>query len=186
MHYLTRFILCIALALWPGQVRASFYYAAASAGGGGDTSFITSVNTPAGTTAPFGELGMKITVGATPITVTELGIYGNTVKTAATMDLYIRSADGAGTDLGHGTATWGAGAQFYYVTLSSPVVLSASTSYYIMAGPLVFEAVYDISGTTTVTWTAAASLDDAAFGQPPTAEGAAAGKVYGPLDFKYH
>ena len=157
-------------------------YAFAAGGGGGDTAFITGV-TLGSKTSQTVQLGMKITIGASPITVTEVGIYGNNTKFSPTMDVYIRSSGGA--DLGHATVTWGAASQFYYATLSSPVVLSASTVYYVMTDALGFNDIYT-SATTTVTTTAAATTNDAAYGQPPTGEGSAAGKVYGPLDFKYH
>jgi len=153
-----------------------------SGGGGVDTEFITSVN--AGTKSAIdGFFGMKITVGGSAITVTEVGIYGNATHYHGTFDVYVRSL--TGTDLGHATVTWGTAAQFYYATLSSPITLNASTSYYIMTDDLNSDDVY-ISANTTVTPTAVATVDDAAFGQPPADEGTGSNHSYGPLSFKYH
>lgn len=147
-----------------------------------DVEFVT------GITATFfsnvdAEKGMKITVGASNITVTELGIYGNSSHYYSTVILYIR--DAAGTSLGNVTVTWGTAAQYYYTTLSSPVTLTASTTYYIMTEDMNFNDMYMSTGT-TVTTTSAATLDGGASGQPPAADGTGANHTYGPLNFKYH
>lgn len=147
-----------------------------------DTPFVTSASLGI-LSAIDGFYGMKITVAGSPITVTELGIYGNASHYSASITLYIRSS--TGTDLGNVSVTWGTGGQYYYGTLASPVVLSASTVYYIMTDDLNANDVY-ASATTTVTTTGVATVNDAAFGQPPSDETTGAGHAYGPLNFKYH
>lgn len=165
----------------------AYYYAAASVGGGGgggDITFITG-QTVGTDSSPVDERGMKITVGASPITVTELALWGNAGQYAATITLHVRAADG--TSLGSvavntpsGTGVAGA---YNWGTLSSPVVLSAGTSYFIMTAGLAFNT---IGSAAAVTSTAAATVDGSAYTQPPLDEGAGANRSYGPLNFKYH
>lgn len=153
-----------------------------SSGGSPATLEFITATTPGAIIAPSDERGMKITVGGSPITVTELGIYGNNSHYSSSMTLYIRSA--AGTDLGNcSVASWGAAAEWYWGVLGSPVVLSASTVYYIMTAGLASNDVYGTA--TTVTPTSAATVNDAAYGQPPQDEGVGSNRCTGPLNFKY-
>lgn len=145
------------------------------------TEFITAT-TPGTLVGPADQRGMKITVGGSSITVTELGIYGNASHYSTSITLYIRSS--GGTDLGNcSVGSWGTAAQWYWGTLGTPVVLSASTVYYIMTDSLAFNDVYGTG--TTVTPTSVATVDDAAYGQPPADEGVGSNRCSGPLNFKY-
>jgi len=152
---------------------------------GGDTTFITSQSV--GTdVSPLEEKGMKITVGVTPITVTELALWGNVGQYSTTILVYVRDSGGSSlgsvaVDTPSGSGVAGA---YNWGTLSSPVALSANTVYYIMTAALAFNTVG--SGGTSVTPTSAATVDDTAFGQPPADEGTLPNRCYGPLNFKYH
>lgn len=152
-----------------------------SSGGGGGTEFVTGITSLASLVSVSEESGMKITVGGSPVTVSELGIYGNSGTHRGTVVLHVRSS--GGTSLGTATVTWGTSAQWYWGTLGSPVVLSASTVYYIMTEDL---NVDDVHGPATiVTSTAVATINDSAYGQPPSDQGFGAGRSTGPVSFKY-
>jgi hypothetical protein len=82
-----------------------------------------------------GWLGMKITVGAGPITVTSLGrmfYTGNNSTHSLKVVLASNGADvpGGGTSLNMSGGTAG---QFKYALLSSPLTLAANTSYYVVS-----------------------------------------------------
>jgi hypothetical protein len=176
-------ILCV-LAIGPAGANPLILLSGSppAAGGGGDTTWATidTLNTTA--VDVTGERGMQITVGASPISITQLALWGHAGQYSTTITLYIKSSDG--TSLGSvavqtpaGTGTAGA---FNWGTLSSPVALSASTTYYIMTAPLAYNTVIRSSLTTT----AAATLNGRATDQPPTLE-ASENFCYGPLNFRY-
>lgn len=167
--------------LFFGTLTTSRASQPSSGGGGASTEFITA--TTLGTlSGPAGQRGMKITIGGSNITVTELGIYGNASHYSSSISLFIRSS--TGTDLGNcSVGSWGTDSQWYWGTLGTPVVLSASTVYYIMTDTLSFNDIYGPS--TTVTPTSVATVNDAAYDQPPQDEGAGSNRCYGPLNFKY-
>ena len=145
-----------------------------------DTQFVTSFS--GGTLSEVNEpRGFKFTVGGTGITITEVGIYGNASHYSSAMTVYVRASDG--TDLGNASVTWGTGTQWYWATLSSPVTLSASTTYYLMTANMGYNY---INNNVTNTTTAAATINDGADGQPPTDTGVGAGHSQYAINFKYH
>jgi hypothetical protein len=154
--------------------------------------FITSVVTP-GTLrnnwpAP---VGMQITVGASPITVTSLGRWmfsGNTQAHQLTL------VDVNNVNLGSVTVNMAGKpvGQFVYATLSSPVVLSASHVYYVLSGENQGgDFWYDNDA--VVATTADAHLDhsvyeDSTGGPVHSGQGSGFGQAnhpYGPVDFQY-
>jgi hypothetical protein len=157
-----------------------FSFWKAAAGSGAETEFVTSFSGGSllDVTNPH---GFKFTVGASNITITEVGIYGNSSYHDSTKTVYVRASDG--TDLGNASVTWGNSSQWYWAALSSPVILSAGTVYYLMTASLGYSFTnYNISLTTT----SAATVNDAANGQPPGASGTGTGFSEAGINFKYH
>ncbi|MEO8426812.1 MAG: Ig-like domain-containing protein, partial [Verrucomicrobiota bacterium] len=82
-----------------------------------------------------GWLGMRITVGASPVTVTSLGrmfYTGNNSPHSLKVVFASNGADvpGGGTSL---NMLGGTAGQFKYAVLSSPLILAAGTSYYVIS-----------------------------------------------------
>ncbi|HLV97963.1 MAG TPA: right-handed parallel beta-helix repeat-containing protein [Ktedonobacterales bacterium] len=138
-------------------------YTATSASG---TSLVTAVNLNG---APLrsnftGKVGMQITVGSSPITVQAIGRYfvaGNSQM--HTVEI-VRASDA--TQIASASLNLAAGAAdslgFKYVSLSSPVTLTANTSYYIdSAETSGGDQWYDYS--TLLTTTGAASIPSAVY-----------------------
>ena len=148
------------------------------AGAAADTEYVTSWS--GGTLTDIdGQRGFKFTVGGSPITVTELGIWGNASHYSSSMTVYLRASDG--TDLGNVSITWGASSQWYWGTLSSPVTLSASTVYFIMSADMGYN---HVNRDFVPTVTGAATYNNGAISQPPINSGFSA--VEAALNFKYH
>ncbi len=133
-----------------------------------------------------GFVGMKITVGASPLAVSALGrfvVAGNTgshtVKIADST-----GADVAGTSVTIATAGKAAGS-FAYGTLAAPVTLNAGGVYYIVSAETSGgDQWYDSN--TFVTTTSSAQVMSGVFGAPsPYVVAGTAGYTYGPLDFQY-
>jgi hypothetical protein len=82
-----------------------------------------------------GWLGMKFTVGASPLSVTALGRYVISGNNATHMVKLVNSS--SGTDVPNGSvsiALSGATAgQFKFGLLANPITLSANTSYYVVS-----------------------------------------------------
>jgi len=135
-----------------------------------------------------GFVGMKITVGATPITVTELGrLY---VSGSGSHTLKLAEATVAGAYVTGGSVTLTAAGtldQFQYATLASPVTLAANTAYYVLSGETAGgDPWYDDDA--TITATSVASLGGPVYGTGVgnwTPIGTLAGKSFGPVNFKY-
>jgi hypothetical protein len=134
--------------------------------------------------SPVDERGMKITIGADDIEITELALWGNSGQYAATIILHVRDQDGVSlgsiavnTPAGTGTVdayNWG--------VLASPVTLSSGSVAFIMTEGLAFNS---IKTGTTLTTTSAATVNGQASAQPPTLESSSS-DCYGPLNFKYN
>lgn len=172
-----------------GHYGSSKEFEVYGSGGGPNTSFVTSLTTGGQLRNDYGDyVGMKITVGGSPITVKELGRYfvpGN--SGTHTLAIYTTG----GTQLGSVSINMGSGTAdslgYKYATLPSPVTLSANTPYYIVSlesaggdqwyGNTVYPSL-SVTGVATVnnaeclylgTWYAYGS----------------AGNCYVPLNFKY-
>ena len=134
-----------------------------------------------------GFTGMKIGVGASPITVTDLGrmfVSGN----SGTHLLKLVDAS-TGLDVPGGSVSLsmsgGSPGQFKYATLSSPVVLTAGRQYYVVSQET-YGGDYWYDSTTTVTTTSVATEQSWVYssGTSWIASGTA-GHAFGPVDFKY-
>lgn len=129
------------------------------------------------------DLGFKFTVGASPITVSALGrwvVSGN----SETHDVYIRDSGGTLGTVNIDTSGAPAGA-YFYATLGSPLVLSASTDYYIFSVEnLLGDQWY--SSDTTVTASAEITVVGARFVLAGNPENGPDGSIsYVPPNFKY-
>lgn len=145
----------------------------------GDTEYVTTWSGGSLSDSAGNERGFKFTVGGSPITVTELGIWGNASHYSSSMTVYLRSS--GGTDLGNVSITWGTAGQWYWGTLSSPVTLSASTTYFIMTASLSFNHRHR---NFVPTVTGAATYNNGAEAQPPVDSGFSVTEAA--LNFKYH
>jgi hypothetical protein len=135
-----------------------------------------------------GFLGMQILVGSNPITVTTLGRMmldgNNSVHTVK----FVNASDG--TDVPGGTASiemaGGTVNQFQYANLSSPVVLTAGTAYYLVSEETADGDTWYYDDTLVGTSSVATELSGA-WGNGPGQwnVSGSAGQSYGPLDFKY-
>jgi hypothetical protein len=156
---------------------------------GGTASYVTGKTLGTPRNSYNGFAGMKITVGANPVTVTALGrleVSGNT----GTHTVKLVNAVG-GTDVTGGsvsvTMSGETAGDFTYATLSSPVVLAAGSSYYLVSQETFGGDQYYGAEDTTVTTTAVATEVSGVYG----AGGGAwsfngdAGQTYGPVDFQY-
>jgi hypothetical protein len=103
----------------------------------GTNSFVTgfALNSPSQRNDFGGFVGMKLTVGATPVTVTALGRIFLTGNIGTHTVKLVRASDG--TDVPGGSVsvamTGGTAGQFQYVLLGSPVTLLANTAYYLVS-----------------------------------------------------
>jgi len=104
---------------------------------GSSTSFLTgaALNSPPLRNDFGGWIGMKLTVGASPLTVTALGRIFLTGNSGTHIVKLVRASDGA--DVPGGSASvpvaGGTAGQFQYVSLASPITLSANTAYYLVS-----------------------------------------------------
>ncbi|MBI3414041.1 MAG: proprotein convertase P-domain-containing protein, partial [Verrucomicrobia bacterium] len=114
---------------------ANHTMAAIYAAPSGTTDFVTGT-TPGTLRNDFsGFAGMKITVGISPVTVTDLGRYkfsGNTGTHLVKLVNVATGVDVAGVSALVNLGT-GASGQFNYASLATPVMLPANTSYYLVA-----------------------------------------------------
>ena len=133
-----------------------------------------------------GWVGMSITVGGSPLTVTTLGRMfapGN----SGTHTLKIVNA-ATGADVAGGSAAitmTGSAGQFVYGNLVSPIVLNANTTYYLMSQEISGgDQWYDYNS--TVQTAAVAAVTSAVYGTvAPYTPNGSAGRSYVPVDFKY-
>lgn len=121
------FLLLIALSLLQGQAlfRAQNIV--------GTAPFLTGFTTGTLRSNWNDYIGMKFTVGASPLTVTSLGrvcVAGNSGTHTIKLVLASDGTDVAGGSLSLDMTSCTAG-QFKYAALASPVVLSPSTAYYL-------------------------------------------------------
>src|SRR6185369_13799083 len=103
--------------------------------GGTTTAFVTSTTPGAARNDFVGWLGMKITVGASPVTVTALGRYmlsGNSQTHTVKLVNASTGLDVAGGSVSL-SMSGGTAGQFKYATLGSSVTLAANTAYYLVS-----------------------------------------------------
>lgn len=159
-----------------------------AAGGGGQMAYVTGQALGTVRNNYTGYVGMKIGVGGIPVTVTALGrifVSGNSGTHLVKLVNAANGSDVPGGSVALGMSGGTAG-QFKYATLSSPVILAAGGTYYVVSQETVGgDAWHDFN--TTVTTTSAAAELSAVYGSGggtwiPLG---AAGQTYGPVDFKY-
>jgi uncharacterized delta-60 repeat protein len=135
-----------------------------------------------------GFVGMKITVGANPVTVTALGrlcVSGNTGTHTVKLVKAVGGTDVAGGSVSVAMSGGTAGA-FKYASLSSPVVLAAGTSYYVVSKETSGGDQYYGADTTITTTTIATEVSGVyGAGGGAWSVNGGAGQTYGPVDFQY-
>jgi hypothetical protein len=135
-----------------------------------------------------GFVGMRIGVGSSPITVTALGriyVAGNSGTHTVKLVNAATGADVPGGTVSVGMSGGTAG-QFKYGSLSSPVVLAAGATYYVVSQETAGGDLWH-DYNSTVTTTSAATEQSAVYGPGGgvwTAFGSA-GQTFVPVDFKY-
>jgi hypothetical protein len=162
-----------------------FRYAAQASQGG---SYVTSQRLGTLHNDFSGFAGMQIVVGSSPITVTALGRMMAGGNTGTHTVKLVKTSDG--TDVAGGTVSiamsGGTAGHFRYANLSSPVVLSAGTTYFVMSqetsgGDSWYYDDTIITTTSVATETAGAW----GFGAGQWFLNGGAGQTYGPVDFQY-
>jgi M6 family metalloprotease-like protein len=135
-----------------------------------------------------GYVGMKIVVGASPVTVTQLGrMMGSGNSGTHTVKL-VKGGDG--TDMAGGSVSigmnGGTAGQFKYASLSSGIVLAAGATYYLVSQEIAGgDTWYDLD--TTVSTTMVATEASAIYGNGSGVwyPVGVSGSSYVPVDFKY-
>lgn len=135
-----------------------------------------------------GFVGMKLDVGASPLTVTTLGRLMCPGNTGTHTLKLVNAVDGTDVPGGTTTVTMSGATldEFVHGALASPVTLQANTSYLLLSQETAGgDAWYDVD--TTVTTTTAASVSSGAwgFGGGVWYTYGNAGNAYVPLDFGY-
>lgn len=134
-----------------------------------------------------GFVGMRFTVGATPLQVLSLGrivVAGN----AATHTVKLVRVDG--TDVAGGATSvntvGGTPEKFVYGALSSPVTLAANTSYYLVSSETGGGDQWHDANTVVAT-ASAATINNAIYrsGSGAWTTTSAGGNSYGPVNFRY-
>lgn len=160
------------------------------AGGGGATSFVTSVTAGSTRNNWNGEVGFRFTVGASPITVTELArwvLAGNT--NAHNVSIYGNIFTGSPTLIAQVSIdTSGAPTNAFKSEAISPVVLSAATIYCIVSEELSGGDSF-LNSNTSITTTTVATVVDAVYRSGTSGafhnNGGPAGFAYVPPSFSY-
>jgi Concanavalin A-like lectin/glucanases superfamily/Bacterial Ig domain/Chitobiase/beta-hexosaminidase C-terminal domain/Bacterial Ig-like domain (group 2) len=152
------------------------------------TDFVTSKTLGAIRNDYTGFVGMNITVGASPITVTALGRIVLAGNTGSHVVKIVQASNGADVTGGSVTVNTAAGepGSFAYASLSSPITLNANTSYYVVTQETQGgDQWYDYNNTIVQT-TNVATVGTAIYGSGSSyfTEGST-GQTYGPVDFLY-
>jgi hypothetical protein len=133
-------------------------------------------------------VGMKVTLGAAPVTVTSLGriyVAGNTGTHTVKIVNAGTGSDVAGASVSINMAAGTAANGFKYLALATPVTLSANTAYYVVSQETSGgDQWYDFN--TVLTTTNVGAVNNAI--QRPSNSWVAAGGAnnsYVPVDFKY-
>jgi hypothetical protein len=158
-------------------------------GSTGGTSFVTGVSangTLRNNSTTY--IGMKITIGGSNITVTELGRYFIAGNNQNHILKIIRVSDGA--EIASTTISMGSGSidglGFKYAVLSPSITLSANTSYYIVSQETNGGDYWHDNLNTTLTTTTAAAINGSVYQNGASwVENGSAGLSYVPVNFKY-
>ncbi len=148
-----------------------------------DISFITGETVGTSRNDVTGQIGMKFTVGSSPITVSELGRWTSTGNNQS-HDIKLYTASGSllgGVTVNASGATPG---EFLYGTLGSPIILSASTDYYLLSSETNLGDTW-YNDDTTVTTTGDASVKFSAYDTGGGITDTSTARPFGPVDFKY-
>jgi hypothetical protein len=133
-----------------------------------------------------GWVGMKFTVGTSPLTVTSLGRTFASGNSRSHIVKLVKASDGTDVSNGSVSISMAAGTvgQVKYAPLASLVTLSANTSYYLVSQENYNgDQWYDCdSGVTT---TSVAACNGFVYSWEPWNVYLYPGRTYGPLDFKY-
>ncbi|HEY0827744.1 MAG TPA: hypothetical protein VGE40_06595, partial [Bacilli bacterium] len=149
------------------------------------SSFVTAVNLSGGTLRSdvTEQVGMKITVGGSPITVQQLGRYyvsgNNKIHTLKLVNSAGTTLATTSVDMSQGTAD---SLGFKYGGLSTPITLAANTSYYIYSLELKGGDIW-YNNTISVSTTSAATVNNSSYGDRII--NGSTGNTYGPVNFKY-
>lgn len=144
-----------------------------------DTAFITTVNSLDGNFNVALELGMRIVVGASPITITQLGRYVHSGDTGENLPMNLYDSGCSVLATVSVSTSGGTTGTFVYSAIT-PIVLSAGGTYYLTC---TFDGGGDqwSNNGTTITTTGVAgtlaSLSSCAN---------SSGQTFGPVTFKYH
>ncbi len=134
-----------------------------------------------------GWVGMKILVGAAPVTVTSLGrlmVSGNTGTHVVKIVQASNGVDVAGASASVGLAG-GSPGNFVYAPLSTAITLNANTAYYIVTQETAGgDQWYDHNTTVQTTNVASVPLAVYSSGASYVTTGLG-GQTYGPVDFQY-
>jgi hypothetical protein len=132
-----------------------------------------------------GWLGMKLTVGTNPLTVSALGRIAVNGNSGTHSIKLVKASDG--TDVTGGSVllsmSGGTPGQFSYAALASPITLQANTAYYLVSQELQGgDQWYDYG---TVSTTSAATVNNAVYGDGTSwALVGGSNVAYGPPSFK--
>ncbi len=133
-----------------------------------------------------GWVGMSITVGGSPLTITALGRMFAPGNSATHTVKIINAASGADVaGAAAGLTMSGTAGQFVYTNLASSVVLNANSTYYVLSQEAAGgDQWYDHN--TTATTSSAARLNGAVYGSAsPYVSLGDSGRMYVPVDFKF-
>ena len=152
------------------------------------TAFVTAFSAGTVRNNYSGWVGLRVQVGGSALTVTELGRLMLTGNSGTHTVKLVRASDGQ--DVAGGSValamSGGTVGQIKYAALTTPVVLSANTAYYLMTEET-FGGDSWLDLNTTLTTTSVATVTNAAYGNGPGAWFPMAGtnQTYGPVSFKY-
>jgi hypothetical protein len=157
--------------------------------GGPPAAFVTSTSLRGSLRADFsGLVGMAITVGNSPLTVTSVG---RLVVSGNSLTHTVKFVDSAGVDIPGGSATvntaGGTPGTFVYATLGAPITLSANTTYFIVSAETSGgDKWYDYYHTTVATTSAASVIGPIwSSGSGYNFVSGYPGSSYVPVDFQY-
>ncbi len=169
-----------------GSVNSSAATLTVTAGASG-TYFVTSESLGTLRNNYTGYVGMNITVGAAPITVTALGRIVTGSSGGSHIVKIVQASTGADVPGASVTVNVGTGTPgtFAYATLSSPLTLSANTAYYVVTQETFGgDSWYDYNSSVQTTSVATATSAVYSSGASYVALGGP-GQAYGPVDFVY-
>ncbi|MGH9968945.1 MAG: RHS repeat-associated core domain-containing protein [Pyrinomonadaceae bacterium] len=133
-----------------------------------------------------GHVGMKVTTGAQPVTVTSLGRIYVSGNTGTHMLKIVRASDNAVVASANVSMTGGTSGQFKYVSLATPVTLAASTIYYVVSTETSGGDPWHDYVSTVLTSTSVATINSGTYGDGTNwGPAGGAGNCYVPVDFQY-